>query len=161
MTSKQEQHEIDTTVEALRKRQQQVRKAIERGYFSSTPEGQQLTRDVLLGYSKAVEDHITRLVGRSGRFASAAAHLFFQLKDLEVSYDHVSFVALHPYQAKPTHTRLHCHWQGNPGGAEKSVLHPELGRGREKDPRQAAEETTSDTQIPKPWSEAVDGAPTA
>ena len=54
MTSKQEQHEIDTTVEALRKRQQQVRKAIERRYFSSTPEGQQLTRDVFLGYSKAV-----------------------------------------------------------------------------------------------------------
>lgn len=94
MTSKQEQHEIDTTFEALRKRQQQVRKAIERGYFSSTPEGQQLTRDVFIGYSKAVEDHITRLVGRSGRFASAAAHLFFQLQDLGVSYDHVSFVAL-------------------------------------------------------------------
>ena len=92
--SKQQQHEIDTTVDALRKREQQVRKAIERGYFSSTPEGQQLTRDVFLGYSKAVEDHITRLVGRSGRFAAAAAHLFFQLKDLEVSYDHVSFVAL-------------------------------------------------------------------
>ena len=94
MTSKQEQHEIDTTVEALRKREQQVRKAIDRGYFSSTPEGQQLTRDIFIGYSKAVEDHITCLVGRSGRFASAAAHLFFQLKDLEVSYDHVSFVAL-------------------------------------------------------------------
>ena len=94
MTSKQEQQEIDTTVEALRKRQQQVSKAIERGYFSSTPEGQQLTRDVFLGYSKAVEEHIMRLVGRSGRFACAAAHLFFQLKELEVSYDHVSFVAL-------------------------------------------------------------------
>ncbi|QNJ14605.1 DNA-dependent RNA polymerase/ phage-type [Synechococcus sp. A18-46.1] len=94
MTSKQEQHEIDTTIQALRKRQQQIRKAIERGYFSSTPEGQQLTRDVFLGYSKAVEAHFTRLVGRSGRFASAAAHLFFQLKELEVSYDHVSFVAL-------------------------------------------------------------------
>ena len=77
MTSKQQQHEIDTTVEALQKRRQQVRKAIDRGYFSSTPEGQQLTRDVFLGYSKAVEDHITRLVGRSGRFASAAAHHYF------------------------------------------------------------------------------------
>ena len=85
MTSKQEQHEIDTTVEALRKRQHQVRQAIERGYFSSTPEGQQLTRDVFLGYSKAVEAHVTHLAVRSGRFASAAAHLFFQLKDLEVS----------------------------------------------------------------------------
>jgi len=94
MTSNQEQHEIDTTVEALRKRQQQVRKAIERGYFSSTPEGQQLTRDVFIGYSRAVEAHITWLVGRNGRFASAAAHLFFQLKDLEVSYDHLAFVAL-------------------------------------------------------------------
>ena len=79
MTSKQEQHEIDTTVEALRKRQQQVRKAIDRGYFSRTPEGQQLTRDFFIGYSKAVEAHITRLVGRNGRFAKAAAHLFFQL----------------------------------------------------------------------------------
>tara|TARA_X000000950_G_scaffold203346_1_gene244681 strand:- start:953 stop:1201 length:249 start_codon:yes stop_codon:yes gene_type:complete len=58
MTSKQQQHEIDTTVEALRKREQQVRKAIDRGYFSSTPEGQQLTRDVFIGYSKAVEAHI-------------------------------------------------------------------------------------------------------
>ena len=94
MTSKQEQHEIDTTVESLRKRQQQVKKAIDRGYFSSTPEGQQLTRDVFLGYSKAVEAHITHLAVRSGRFASAAAHLFFQLKELEVTYDHVSFVAL-------------------------------------------------------------------
>ena len=94
MTSKQKQHEIDTTVEALRKRQQQVRQAVERGYFSSTAEGQQLTRDVFIGYSKAVEAHITRLVGRNGRFASAAAHLFFQLKDLEVSYEHLAFVAL-------------------------------------------------------------------
>ena len=62
MSSKQEQYEIDTTVEALRKREQQVRKAIDRGYFSSTPEGQQLTRDVFIGYSKAVEDHIVHQV---------------------------------------------------------------------------------------------------
>lgn len=94
MTSKQEQHEIDTTVEALRKRQEQAKKAIEGVYFSSTPEGQQLTRDVFIGYSKAVEAHFTHLVGRNGRFAVAAAHLFFQLKDLELSYNHVAFVAL-------------------------------------------------------------------
>ena len=61
MISKQ-QHEIDTTVEALRKRQQQVRKAIDRGYFSSTAEGQQLTRDIFIGYIKAVETHIVHQV---------------------------------------------------------------------------------------------------
>ena len=94
MTSKQEQHEIDTTIDALRRRQQQVRQAIDRGYFSNTPEGQQLTRDVFISYSKAVEAHITWLVGRNGRFASAASHLYFQLKDLEVSFEHVAFVAL-------------------------------------------------------------------
>ena len=94
MTSNQEQHEINTTVEALRKRQQQVKKAKERGYFSSTPEGQQLTRDVFVGYSKAVEAHIEKLVGKAGRNAKAANHLYFQLKDLKVTYDHVSFVAL-------------------------------------------------------------------
>ena len=94
MTSNQEQHEINTTVEALRKRQQQVKKAKDRGYFSSTPEGQQLTRDVFLGYSKAVEAHITRQVGRASRNAKAANHLYWQLKDLKVTYDHVSFVAL-------------------------------------------------------------------
>ena len=58
MTSSQQQHEIETTIEALRKRQQQVRKAIERGYFSSTAEGQQLSRDIFIGYSKAVKAHI-------------------------------------------------------------------------------------------------------
>ena len=58
MTSKQEQHEIDTTVQALLKREQQVRKAIERGYFSSTTEVHQLTRDIFIGYSTAVETHI-------------------------------------------------------------------------------------------------------
>ena len=62
MTSKQEQHETDTTVEALRKREQQVRKAIDRGYFSSTAEGQQLTRNVFIGYSKAVGDHIVHQI---------------------------------------------------------------------------------------------------
>ena len=62
MTSKQEQYEIDTTIQALWKRQQQIRKAIEREYFSSTAEGQQLTRDVFIGYSKAVEDHIVHQV---------------------------------------------------------------------------------------------------
>ena len=94
MTSNQEQHEINTTVEALRKRQQQVKKAKDRGYFSSTPEGQQLTRDVFLGYSKAVEAHIEKYVGRTGRNAATITHLYFQLKDLKVTYDHVSFVAL-------------------------------------------------------------------
>ena len=94
MKTKQHQHEIDTTIEALRKREHQVRQAIERGYFSSTAEGQQLTRDIFIGYSKAVESHVTHLVGRNGRFASAASHLYFQLKDLEVSFEHVAFVAL-------------------------------------------------------------------
>ena len=70
MTPNQEQHEINTTVEALRKRQQQVKKAKERGYFSSTPEGQQLTRDVFLGYSKAIEAHIEKRVGKAGRNTS-------------------------------------------------------------------------------------------
>ena len=65
MTSKQQQHEIDTTVQALRKREQQIRKAIERGYFSSTAEGQQLTRDVFIGYIKAVETHIVHQVHSS------------------------------------------------------------------------------------------------
>ena len=53
---------------------------------------------MFIGYSKAVEAHITRLVGRNGRFASAAAHQFFQLRELEVSYDHVKFVA--PQESK-------------------------------------------------------------
>ena len=52
MTSNQEQHEINTTVEELHKRQQQVRKAIDRGYFSSTAEGQQLSRDIFMPLSK-------------------------------------------------------------------------------------------------------------
>ena len=49
MISNQEQHEIDNTVEVLQKRHQQVQKARDRGYFSSTAEGQQLTRDVFIG----------------------------------------------------------------------------------------------------------------
>lgn len=62
MISKQAQNEIETIIEALRKREQQSRQAIQRGYFSSTAEGQQLTRNIFIGYSKAVKANITCLV---------------------------------------------------------------------------------------------------
>ena len=66
MISNQEQHEIETTVEALRKRQRQVRKAIERGYFSSTPEGHQMTIDALLS---------SGAMSASMRFTAIVVHL--------------------------------------------------------------------------------------
>ena len=60
MTSKQHQHEINTTVEALRKRQQLDRRPIERGDFWSTTEGQQLSRDIFSGFSKGFDANIVR-----------------------------------------------------------------------------------------------------
>ena len=94
MNSEQEQHEIDTTVEALRKRKRQVKQAIEKGYFSSTTEGRRLTRDIFIGYSKGVEAHVTSLLTRNSRFATAARQLKEEMSWLDVSFEHVAFVAL-------------------------------------------------------------------
>ena len=93
MTTKQEQFEHDSHLEAIQRRRQLLQRARDQIYYSSTDEGQHIFRGLFLPYANAITEAIDAAkAGRASAWASYAAFTKEQLDALGAEY--VAFIAL-------------------------------------------------------------------
>jgi len=93
MTTKQEQFEYDSHLEAIQKRRQILQRAKEKTYYSSTDEGQHIFRGLFTAYADAVVESIdAALAGRASKWAVYAGFTHQQLELL--GGETLAFIAL-------------------------------------------------------------------
>ena len=93
MTTKQEQFEYDSHLEAIHKRRQILQRAKEKTYYSSTDEGQHIFRGLFTTYVTAVVESID--AAQAGRASKWAVYAGFTNQQLELlGGETLAFIAL-------------------------------------------------------------------
>ena len=93
MTTKQEQFEYDSHLEAIQRRRQLLQRARDQTYYSSTDEGQHIFRGLFASYASSVIESID--TAKAGRASKWAAYAGFANEQMELlGGEALAFIAL-------------------------------------------------------------------